>query len=86
MSQKNTAATILRYSVLKACMKGQEAASGKQKQTAGLRWRVGKAKISKALCNELKNSISMGDQEEFSNIKTLQRRTEDLSSRLVLNP
>lgn len=53
---------------------------GSRSRLQDCRWRVEKAKISKALCNELKNAISMGDQEEFSNIKTLQRRTEDLSS------
>lgn len=31
------------------------------------RWKVGKAKVLKALFNELKSAINMEDQEQFSN-------------------
>lgn len=58
--RKNTATSILRYSVLDAGVRGQEAASGKQ--AAGLQVKGGKAKVSKALCNEFKNAINMEDQ------------------------
>lgn len=49
------------------------------------RWKVKKAKVSKALCNELKNAISMGYEEEFSNIERHYRGGQKIYHPLVLN-